>query len=134
MVVSRDTYEDAVRKVRARTSYGMREEVAKYPGVVISWSNSSADWYPRYYMVRKGEMVKLDANNVLLYTDKKTALEWCKTLPPLPLYGSSFELTFGRKSKEEKKGETFCDCSAVIAQVKRLEKQLEDERRKKYKR
>ena len=130
MVTSRDTFEDAVRKVRARNKYGIREEVAKYPGIVISWSNSSADWYTSYYMSKKGETVRLDANQVLLYTDKKTANEWCKSLPPLPLFGSSFEAAWLGKKPTEKKGETFCDCSAVVAQVKKLEKELANERKK----
>ena len=130
MTTSRDTYEDAVQKVLARKSYGMREEVAKYPGIVIIWSNSSADWYTRYDMCKKGEKLTLDANQVLLYTNRKTANEWCKTLPPLPLFGSSFEAAWLGKNKKEKKGETFCDCGALVSQIKRLEKQLDDEKKK----
>jgi len=134
MMKSRDTYEDAVQKVRSRKSYGIREEVAKYPGIRIIWSNSAAEWYPAYYMTKRGENIRLDANELLIYTDKKTATEWCKTLPPLPLYGSSFEAAWLGKKLGEKKGETFCDCSAVVDQVKRLEKQLEEEKKKNRKR
>jgi len=130
MVTSKDTFEDAVQKVRARKKYGIREEVAKYPGIRIVWSNSAAEWYPAYYMTKRGETIKLDANEILVYADKKTATEWCKRLPPHPLYGSSFEAAWLGKKPGEKKGETFCDCSAVVAQVKRLEKQLADERKK----
>ncbi len=79
--------------IRQRTRYGVRKEnVAKSPGYILHWSNASAEWYVYGGRYAKGEMVTLDANQVLVQGAKKSDLDpICRWLEPLPLYRHSFE-------------------------------------------
>ncbi len=79
--------------IRRRTRYGTREEtVTSKKAWRISWYNGSADWDMQYGARKHGEVVVLDANQVLVKDvdgrDLRAILRW---LEPLPLYAASFE-------------------------------------------
>jgi len=85
-------------KIRERTSYGRRNELAEYNSMVLTWSNDSKAWYPTA-KAKKGETVGLDANMILVKETKdKTKLGHATScLQNLPLYGLSFEAIHKRK-------------------------------------
>ena len=77
-------------EISKRTYYGVREEYAEKPGIKVSWSNGGASWFP-WGEVRKGEFVRLDANEMYLPITR-TDFERVKLhLDDLPLYRLSFE-------------------------------------------
>jgi hypothetical protein len=80
-------------QIRQRTHYGLRKEtVTGKNGWRISWYNGSADWNLGYRSYKKGQVVELDANEVLVQNvngrDLRAILKW---LEPLPLYAASSE-------------------------------------------
>ncbi len=87
----RDTFESLCDKVYARTSYGMREEFAEHRGYKLVWSNNRAEWMVPHRGFRKGDVLRLDANHIAAYADKKDLDEWAPNLPGLPLYSNAFE-------------------------------------------
>ena len=92
-----DSKETITEKINARTSYGIREEKVEYSfGRIISWSNAGENWYQHYYAEKKGSVITLDANQVLVYMKKLDLEAILPTLPVLPLYGNSFEARFRR--------------------------------------
>lgn len=76
--------------IKFRTTYGVRKETATKRGYKLSWSNASARWNC-YYSVNKGEVVELDANQILVYGNKKNIEIVITELDPLPLYKNSYE-------------------------------------------
>jgi len=93
----RDTFESLCDKVYARTRYGMRDEIAEHRGHILVWSNNRAEWMVQPRTFRKGSVLRLDANYIAAYADKKELDEWAPNLPTLPLYSGSFE---ARKQRE----------------------------------
>ncbi len=87
----RDTYQTATAKVLARTEYGTRVEVAKQSGWILGWSNNGRRWGRYHRSVKRGEEVKLDANEILLYGPARYIDNIAKQLPYLPLYQYSTE-------------------------------------------
>jgi len=103
-------------EVRGRTKYGTREEALPGPVRevwVLTWSNASAEWFvsghPFYYRyapgdpeagvvgyifrhpVRMGEIVVLDANQIMVRGRRRELERVVRWLEPLPLYKFSFE-------------------------------------------
>mgnify|MGYP001342198420 CR=1 FL=1 len=92
-----DSMETISSKILSRTSYGIREEKVEHSlGRIISWSNAGANWYQHYYAEKKGSVITLDANQVLVYMKKSELEALLPHLPMLPLYSNSFEARFGR--------------------------------------
>ena len=89
-----DSMETISEKINARTSYGIREEKVEHgSGYILSWSNGGKCWMI-YYSEKKGSVITLDANQVLVYMKKSDLEAILPTLPVLPLYGNSFEARF----------------------------------------
>jgi hypothetical protein len=86
----KDAYNRAVADVLARTQYGQRTETALAAGFVVSWSNSSREWW-RGRSVRRGEQFLLDANQIVVYAKPRTADKIASHLPALPLDAYSHE-------------------------------------------
>lgn len=94
-----DETTEYLRKVNAeisdRTHYGVREEVADTNSVRIHWSNHAQKWTHIPKIVKKGEQVRLDANQVLIPYDRKLGHDRighavsCANIHPL--YAFSFE-------------------------------------------
>ncbi len=83
-------------------SYGMRTEIATgYPSYVLSWSNASARWgiYARIH--KKGEQVRLDANQILVQAARPAIEEALPLLHMLPLFSLSYEYTHRPPTLEE---------------------------------
>lgn len=95
---TRSIIKETNEKVRERTSYGRRNELAEQNSMVLTWSNSSKAWYPTA-KAKKGETVDLDANMILAKETKDKAKLGHATscLQSLPLYGISFEAIHKRK-------------------------------------
>lgn len=92
-----DSMETIAEKINARTSYGIREEKVEHgSGYIIAWSNATASWYAYHYAEKKGSVITLDANQVLVYMKKSELKALLPDLPMLPLYSNSFEARFGR--------------------------------------
>lgn len=85
-----DAYARAVADVLARTSYGVRYETALAPGWKVSWSNGNKSWFP-YETVKKGQVVRLDANEIIVYAKGPYLKRIVASLPVLPLYKHSTE-------------------------------------------
>ncbi len=80
--------------ISQRTKYGLREEtVEKIPAYELVWSNAGANWYIwSLAYQRKGQLVKMDANHILVQGIRKAEIEAVlKWLNPLPLYSFSYE-------------------------------------------
>lgn len=90
-------------RISQRTSYGLREETAHDPGVVIVWSNASAEWYAAR-PVRKGERLTLDANQVFVPYPKRRVKAVLHKLEHLPLYRYSYESVKRKKKEAERLG------------------------------
>lgn len=92
-----DSMETIAEKINARTSYGIREERVEYgSGYIIAWSNATASWFAYHHAEKKGSVITLDANQVLVYMKKSELEALLPDLPMLPLYSNSFEARFGR--------------------------------------
>jgi len=103
-------------EIRKRTRYGTREEPLPAPVNrvwVLTWSNGSAKWHvsghPIYYRrapgdpeagvagyifrhpTRTGDIVVLDANQIMVEARRRDLEEIVQWLEPLPLYAFSFE-------------------------------------------
>lgn len=82
-------------EISKRTTYGVREELVESDSIMIHWSNSSQDWTPIPRLIKKGEQIKLDANQVLIQFDKKLGHDKIghavSCANPLPLYSFSWE-------------------------------------------
>lgn len=92
-----DTLKTLSEKVRARTTYGLREEVIESKfGYIIAWSNASRKWYMQTLPLSfyTNETVVLDANQVLAYGKKSDIEKMIPDLPELPLYKNSFEAMY----------------------------------------
>jgi hypothetical protein len=117
----KDTFETATAKIKKRTRYGMRTEIAEQNGQIISWSNNQARWM--LWNIgpdpKKGVKIELDANMVLLYATPKEIKSWLPNLPYLPLYANSYESVYEKRGDKEK----VCECDAI------LEKALEELKR-----
>jgi len=87
------TVRDINKLIKEKTQYGVKTVTAEKSGYVLSWNNDSADWYPSL-KVKKGDDVRLDANQVLVYginlAELKKIVDYGQ-LEQLPLYGGSFE-------------------------------------------
>jgi hypothetical protein len=86
--------DNAIRQVQARTAYGVRPETALDQGWVFNFSNASRTW-DRWRTsrgkIKKGEVVDLDANEIIIYAPARKAEEIARQLPILPLYSLSTE-------------------------------------------
>jgi hypothetical protein len=98
-----EAIDDINYRISQRTSYGLREEVAPSPGVIIVWSNSSADWYATR-PVRKGERLTLDANQVFVPYPRRRVEAVLHKLEPLPLYKYSYEAVAKKKESAKRLG------------------------------
>ena len=94
----KDTFESLCDKVYARTSYGMREEIAEHRGYKLVWSNNRAEWMVPHRGFSKGDVLRLDANHIAAYANKKDLEAWAPELPALPLYSNSFEARRARRN------------------------------------
>ena len=90
--------EDLVRKVNAliggRVQYGRRLEEATQPSIPLSWSNHSQSWYIGGGTTKKGQQIKLDANQILVPKawGTRSMLEAARShLDELPLFSGSTE-------------------------------------------
>ena len=92
-------YEYVKSLVLQRITYGYRTEVkTSRTCYTLAWSNGSASWWVGY--VRQ-KSVDLDANEILVCGIDKFSLELIAiALPPLPLYGQSFEYDKIRKFQQ----------------------------------
>jgi hypothetical protein len=90
-------------RISQRTRYGLREEIADAPGVVITWSNGSSSWYVEH-AVRKGVQMTLDANNVFVPYPRLLVEAVLHKLEPLPLGKNAFEAIAKKKKAAERLG------------------------------
>lgn len=100
-----DFVQDANSKIKERTKYGHRTELAEGPSVVLNWSNHQQEWGPvphrvefndhgvthLEYYIPKGTEVDLDASQILVQAPKRVIKEGIQHLDPLPLYDASIE-------------------------------------------
>jgi len=77
-------------EISKRNYYGMCEEYAHEPGIILNWSNGAASWFP-FNDVRKGEFLEIDANEIYVPLPRKQVQRILHHLNPLPLYALSFE-------------------------------------------
>jgi len=89
------TLDNANNTITKLTHYGLRKETAPSNGVLLSWSNGARKWTVTRSEVKKGEILSLDANEVFLPVDKRTAERIQLCLSELPLYRNSFEARYG---------------------------------------
>jgi len=76
--------------IEGRQSYGLREELSKGTTTKIFWTNGSAQWYiDRTH--KQGDIVTLDANEIVLPFSERATERIIKYLIALPLYKLSFE-------------------------------------------
>ncbi len=84
----------AANQVADRKQYGQREQTAPTHGYVLVWSSSGNKWYAQRARYKKGEQLRLDANQVFTraanYGDAELI---AKHLPEHPLARFSFERT-----------------------------------------
>lgn len=96
-----EAIDDINYRISLRTAYGVRKGKADAPGTVIVWSNASSDWYDSR-VVRKGELLTLDANQVFVPYPRRRVSAALHRLDPLPLYRYSYE-SIARKKEEAKR-------------------------------
>lgn len=89
-----ETIEELSEKVLKLTKYGMREEVLEGFGYIFSWSNAARKWWVSHIVHKRGETIKLDANQFVGYISIQDSEDICKQLPELPLYWNSFEANY----------------------------------------
>lgn len=77
-------------EISKRMSYGVREELADQPGIIASWSNGAAQWFP-FSDVKKDEIITVDANEMYVPLSRQQFNRIRLRLDPLPLYGLSTE-------------------------------------------
>lgn len=77
-------------EVEKRQNYGRRKEEAEQLSTRLRWSNGAASWFA-CREIETGEMVDLDANEILAPCKKETAEKFADFLPELPLYSLSTE-------------------------------------------
>lgn len=82
--------------IKARTTYGMRTEIAPERCSFLQWSNASGGWMLSRSTVPKGKEVKLDANQIIVPFPKEQVAAILEFLPDLPLYDNSFERVWER--------------------------------------
>ncbi len=95
---TRSIIEETNEKIKERTSYGTRNELAEHNSIILRWSDSSKAWHPTD-KAKKSQTVKLDANMILLKETKDKAKlgHAASCLQNLPLYRLSFEAIHQRK-------------------------------------
>ena len=83
-------------------SYGVRTEIATaYPSYTLNWSNASGQWFIFYPIHKKGEEVRLDANQILVQASRPAIEETLPLLHMLPLFSQSFEYRYRPPTLEE---------------------------------
>ena len=78
------------KKIGARIAYGTREEVADKSGYILHWSNAGWCWYIQTYRIKKGQTVRLDANQILVSGGKRVLQSVLGSLDVLPLSRNAF--------------------------------------------
>jgi hypothetical protein len=113
-------------KIKERTTYGRRNELAEENSIVLTWSNASKAWYPTGKAKRK-ETVNLDSNMILVKDskDKSKLGHVTSCLSNYPLYGASFEAIYERK-------ETPFVVGIMTWIERQLQKEEAEEERKKH--
>lgn len=82
---------DQINKLIAeRQTYGVRVQVTLKSGYVLIWSNAYEKWH-RSYLIKKGEALRLDANQIFIPGKARDIDAVLPELMPLPLYSNSFE-------------------------------------------
>lgn len=85
-------YSVAFDNVQALTKYGQRSGQVIQKSYIANWSNGNSNWFCYYDPVKQGDIVKLDANQVLIPVKTlKLAKLIANFLPPLPLSAFSAE-------------------------------------------
>lgn len=83
------------KEISKLTSYGVREELAEQDSIELYWSNDTQKWFPTPKIIKKGEQVRLDANQLLTPYDKIFGHDKIghavSCANPLPLYSLSLE-------------------------------------------
>ena len=93
-----DTIESVNQRISRMVFYGVIEKTAEANGYITAWSNGSASWYVYGRSTKKGEIVQLDANQMLVYNKSEIIKQWIaeKKLDILPLFANSYEARFGK--------------------------------------
>ena len=72
--------------------YGVRSyEVPSSESTYLGWSNAAADWACGPVRKKKGELIRLDANELVVPYPSTVVSKFVDALPPLPLYYLSTE-------------------------------------------
>ena len=83
-------------QIESRTTYGVREEtVTEMPVNMIRWSNAQEGWYIVKSNLFIGDIVQLDANELLVPYTSLVINRIREELLPLPLFTHSFESVYG---------------------------------------
>ena len=78
--------------ISMRVGYGKQTKmVEKTPSCLVIWYNSAEGWYAGYYNLKKGEVIELDANHIIVPYPCNVVRKVQCFLKPLPLYVYSTE-------------------------------------------
>jgi hypothetical protein len=90
--IESDAFLKAVQNVGERTKYGRRKVRLEDDAFVASWSNAAESWGLHSTKHKKGDILDLDANEIIIPTEHEmTARKIVPSLPELPLFGFSTE-------------------------------------------
>jgi hypothetical protein len=90
--MNQQAFDEAQKSVLERNQYGQRIESALGAGWIISFSNGSVSWWRiKVGKVKRGQVVNLDSNEIIVYAKAREVDEIATHLPPHPLYWLSTE-------------------------------------------
>lgn len=94
-------YSKAFDSTQKLIEYGRRDETVPMKAYAATWSNNSAEWWVHSGFVPRNTKVTLDANQILIPAmNSRLAKLIARYLPPLPLYGNSYEVMSQPDSEE----------------------------------
>ncbi len=90
--------DDINEQIKELTEYGMRHVkiLKSYPNfTILNWSNGSKEWYTHHTDItkqyKKGDVLNLDANQLIVPFKRSKVLEIINQLNNLPLFKNSTE-------------------------------------------
>lgn len=89
----KNTISEINDRIKGRGSYGLRNGKVKERSRIYAWSNGQARWIPYQRVYNEGDVVRLDANEILVpdIFDRERAWDIACCFEDLPLYAYSFE-------------------------------------------
>jgi hypothetical protein len=85
-----DTRESIIEKINSQTEYGYRTELVEDEAYILNYSSSMKGWFAYSRPEKVGEIIDLDANQILCYMSIAELKAIAPGLPVLPLYTPNF--------------------------------------------